>query len=109
MNRNLWNPFDKNNEKILGCTTVNRIYITPVGDVLVCPYIHIKIGSVWENSLKEITDNGFKIKHFKNHSNLCLAGEDTNFIKKFMTGKKGQSIFNPVNAKDVFTQEDYID
>ena len=109
MNRNLWNPFDKNNEKILGCTTVNRIYITPLGDVLVCPYIHIKIGSVWENSLKEITDNGFKIKHFKNHSNLCLAGEDTNFIKKFMTGKKGQSIFNPVNAKDVFTQEDYID
>ena len=33
MNRNLWNPFDKNNEKILGCTTVNRIYITPIGDV----------------------------------------------------------------------------
>ena len=30
LNRNLWNPFDKNHEKILGCTTVNRIYITPV-------------------------------------------------------------------------------
>jgi hypothetical protein len=59
--------------------------------------------------MKEISDNGFKINHFINHSNLCLAGEDTNFIKKFMTGKKGQSIFNPVNAKDVFTQEDYID
>ena len=23
--RNIWNPFDKNHEKILGCTTVNRI------------------------------------------------------------------------------------
>ena len=22
--RNIWNPFDKNNEKILGCTTVNQ-------------------------------------------------------------------------------------
>ncbi len=108
MNRNLWNPFDRNNEKILGCTTVNRIYITPVGDVLVCPYIHIKIGNVWENSLKEITENGFKIKHFKNHSSLCLAGEDTNFIKKFMTGRKKQSIFHPVDAKDAFTEEDYV-
>ena len=108
MNRNLWNPFDKNNEKILGCTTVNRIYITPIGDVLVCPYIHIKIGSVWENSLKEITEKGFKIKHFRNHSDLCLAGEDTNFIKKFMTGRKKQSIFHPVDANDLFSKEDYV-
>ena len=35
--RNLWNPFDRGNEKILGCTTVNRLYITTLGDVLVCP------------------------------------------------------------------------
>jgi len=75
--------------------------------VLVCPYVHIKIGNVYENSLKEITDYGFRIKHFKNHSSLCLAGEDTNFIKKFMTGKK-QSIFNPIEAKDAFSKEDYI-
>ena len=27
--RNIWNPFDRNHEKILGCTTVNRLYITP--------------------------------------------------------------------------------
>ena len=28
--RNIWNLFDRNNEKILGCTTVNRLYITPL-------------------------------------------------------------------------------
>ena len=32
--RNIWNPFDKTHEGILGCTTVNRLYITPIGDVL---------------------------------------------------------------------------
>ena len=79
--------FDKNNEKILGCTTVNRVYITPIGDVLVCPYVHIKIGNIFEKSLKEIIDHGFSIKYFRNHSNLCLAGEDKEFISKFMTKK----------------------
>ncbi len=105
--RNIWNPFDKNNEKILGCTTVNRLYVTPIGDVLVCPYVHIKIGNIFEQSLKEIVDYGFSIKYFKNHSDLCLAGEDKSFIEKFMT-KSGQSIFKPALAKDIFSEEDFV-
>ena len=105
--RNIWNPFDKNNEKILGCTTVNRLYITPIGDVLVCPYVHIKIGNIFEKSLKEIVDYGFSIKYFRNHSDLCLAGEDKEFIKKFMT-KSGQTIFKPAEAKDIFSKNDFV-
>jgi len=104
--RNIWNPFDKNNEKILGCTTVNRVYITPIGDVLVCPYVHIKIGNIYKQSLKEIIDHGFSIKYFKNHSDLCLAGEDKSFINKFMT-KEGQTIFNPANSKEIFGPSDF--
>jgi MoaA/NifB/PqqE/SkfB family radical SAM enzyme len=105
--RNLWNPFDKSNEKILGCTTVNRLYITPLGDVLVCPYVHIKIGNIIKDNLKDIVEKGFKIKYFNNHSSLCLAGEDVSFINKFMT-KPGQSIFNPSIAEEIFQKEDYI-
>ena len=105
--RNMWNPFDKNHEKILGCTTVNRLYITPIGDVLVCPYVHIKIGNIFESSLKEIVDYGFSIKYFRNHSDLCLAGEDKEFIKKFMT-KSGQTIFKPALAKDIFSKDDFV-
>lgn len=106
--RNLWNPFDKNYEQVLGCNTVNRLYITPLGDVLVCPYVHIKIGNVYEQTLKEISEYGFRIKHFREYSPLCLAGEKTEFIKKFMSFE-GQSIFNPALAKDIFTKEDYVD
>ena len=105
--RNIWNPFDKNHEKILGCTTrLNRIYVTPIGDVLVCPYVHIKIGNIFEKPLKEIIDYGFRIKHFRNHSDLCLAGEDKEFIKKYMT-KSGQTIFKPALAKDIFSEDDF--
>ena len=105
--RNLWNPFDKNYEAVLGCNTVNRMYITPIGDVLVCPYVHIKIGNVYEQSLEEIRDYGFKIKYFNEYSSLCLAGENTEFIQKYMSFKE-QSIFNPAIAQEIFTEDDYV-
>ncbi len=106
--RNIWNPFDRGYEKVLGCNTVNRLYITPLGDVLVCPYVHVKIGNVYEQSLKEISEYGFTIGRFHDHSSLCLAGEDREFVSKYMQ-HKGQSIFNPKHAKDLFTKpEDYV-
>ncbi len=105
--RNLWNPFDKEYEKILGCTTVNRLYISPLGDVLVCPYVHIKIGNILEQSLQEIVDHGFSIKYFRNYSKLCLAGEDKSFVSKFMMNED-QSIFKPSEAKDIFQESDYV-
>jgi MoaA/NifB/PqqE/SkfB family radical SAM enzyme len=108
LTRNLWNPFDNKYEKIMGCTTVNRVYITALGDVLACPYVHIKIGNVFEKTLKEITDYGFTIKYFRNHSSLCLAGEDLNFIKKF-NSTPGKTIFNPVKAEEIFSKEDFVD
>ena len=45
---------------------------------------------------------GFSIKHFRNHSDLCLAGEDLNFIKNF-NSSKGKSIFKPVEANKIFS------
>ena len=105
--RNLWNPFDREREGVLGCNTVNRLYITPAGDVLVCPYVHIKIGNVKEQSLAEISKKGFSVKHFRNYSSKCLAGEDKDFVKKFMS-KEGTTIFNPALADDIFGPEDFV-
>lgn len=105
--RNIWNPFDKTHEKSIGCTTVNRLYITPIGDVLACPYVHIKVGNVLEQSLKEIVEFGFSIKHFNEHSPICLAGENREFVSKYMS-TAGQSIFKPANAKDIFDENDFI-
>ena len=48
-----------------------------------------------------------KLNTLRNHSDLCLAGEDKEFIKKFMT-KSGQTIFKPALAKDIFSKDDYI-
>jgi MoaA/NifB/PqqE/SkfB family radical SAM enzyme len=106
--RNIWNPFGKDNEAILGCNTVNRIYITPLGDVLVCPYVHIKIGNVYEQTLREITEFGFSIKYFREHSDLCLAGEDRDFVARFLQRDK-TSIFKPLDAHEIFSDEDFVE
>jgi hypothetical protein len=75
--------------------------------VLVCPYVHIKIGNIYEQSLKEITEYGFSIKRFNNFSAKCLAGEDKEFNAKYMQFP-GQSIFKPAKAEDIFTANDFI-
>lgn len=102
----MWNPFDKEKEKLLGCNCVNRIYVTPKGDIFPCPFLHIKIGNIYKQSLKEIVEYGFSIKHFRNYNNLCLSGEDREFIKKYL--RKEMSIFNPLDAREIFTEEDYV-
>ena len=106
--RNLWNPLDRKYEGVLGCNTVNRLYVTPLGDVLVCPYVHIKIGNIYEQSLREISQYGFSIKHFRNYSAKCLAGEDKEFNSTFMQ-YPGQSIFNPAKAKEIFPSSDFLE
>ena len=102
--RNLWDPFDKNYESVIGCNTVNRMYITPLGDVLSCPYVHIN-GNVYENTLKEISEYGFSFKRFREYSSLCLAGEDQGLLKTLC--QKGTSIFKPVDASEIFPKDHY--
>lgn len=102
----MWNPFDKNKEQLLGCNCVNRIYVTPIGDVFPCPFLHIKIGNINEQSLKEIIEYGQSIKYFNEYNDKCLVGEDKEFIKKFM--KNDMSVFNPLIAKDIFSKDDYV-
>jgi hypothetical protein len=55
---------------------------------------------VKEQPLKEIVEQGFNFKHFREHSSLCLAGEDKEFISKYMTSE-GQSIFKPTPVQDL--------
>ena len=70
-------------------------------------HVHIKIGNVYENTLEEIRDYGFSIKHCNQYSSLCLAGEDTEFIQKYMSFE-GQSIFDPAIAQEIFNKDDFV-
>lgn len=100
MVRDLWDPFDRKQEKILGCNAGNILYITPWGDVLPCPFIHIKLGNIYENSLEDIVKYTFSLNEFSEYSEKCLAGEDREFVKKYMNGNI--STENPARAEELF-------
>ena len=66
-----------------GCGAVKEIlYLTPYGDVLACPFIHISLGNIFEEGLKSIRENALRDKYFRNYHRLCLAAEDEGFMKK---------------------------
>lgn len=101
-----WDMYDSKKERISGCWTVNRTYITPLGDVLVCPYINIKIGNIKEQSFREILDYGFSIKYFGEYSPICISAHNRAFREKFLPD--AGNIFSPIDAHEIFGAEDYI-
>lgn len=102
----IWNEFDRKKEKISGCWALNRMFITPLGDVLPCPFINIKIGNIHEQSLKEILEYGFSIKYFGGYSPVCLAAQNRKFREKYLDGC-GTSMFKPALAADIFNDDDF--
>jgi MoaA/NifB/PqqE/SkfB family radical SAM enzyme len=88
-----------------GCVRSN-LHLTQYGDILPCGFIHISLGSIFEEKLGDILKRGVSIKHFHNYNPLCLSGEDRNFIQKYMTKFYGKPL--PVHWSEVFTEGDFI-
>ena len=93
----------------LGCIAVKRmISITQYGDVLPCPYMHLSLGNVFKEPLKDIIARGMNIKYFGKHVNTCLIAESRPFIDKYIAGRiYGKPL--PVPWNEVFLKEDLID
>ncbi|MFA9376889.1 MAG: radical SAM/SPASM domain-containing protein [Lachnotalea sp.] len=101
-----WDFYDPKKERISGCWAMNRIFVTPKGDVLPCPFINITMGNVKEKTLSEILDYGFSIKYFGEYSPVCIAAQNRSFREKYLGGST--SLFEPAKAKEVFSDIDFI-
>ena len=89
------------------CGAVKKLlFVTKYGDVLPCGFIHISIGNIFEESLKDIIARGASIKFFAHRTPKCLSGENRYFIKHYMSKFYGKPI--PVSYRAVFTDDDYI-
>ena len=56
----------------------------------------------------EIVDYGFtSIKHFRSHSDLCLAGEDKSFIRNLLIIKVKQFL-NQLKLRNIFPKDDFV-
>ena len=91
----------------LGCIAMKRmISVTKYGDVMPCPYIHVSIGYVFEEPLKDIIDRGMNIKWFGKHVNTCLIAESRPFIDKYIVPTYSKEL--PVPMDEIFTENDMI-
>jgi MoaA/NifB/PqqE/SkfB family radical SAM enzyme len=91
-----------------GCGALKKCFhITQYGDVLICVFMHITIGNTFNDPLRTIVERGMKIKYIKNFSPICLAGEDRNFITKYMANFYGKPL--PVDYREIFDDDDYIE
>ncbi len=90
----------------MGCIAVKGMFsVTQYGDVLPCPYIHISLGNVFEEPLKDIIQRGLNIKYFGEYVDTCTIAEDRNFINNYVVKKiYGKPL--PVPCSEVFTDED---
>jgi MoaA/NifB/PqqE/SkfB family radical SAM enzyme len=79
----------QSNWTIDGCGALKeKVYISPYGDVLPCPFIHISFGNVLEESLETIWRRGIQLKAMKEYPHVCLAAEDKLFLSYLDVAKK---------------------
>lgn len=85
-----------------GCGAVKEIlYITPYGDVLACPFIHISLGNIMKESINTIRGRGLKNNFFNKYYNQCLAAEEGPFMKNIISRIYGYKNI-PVPYSEVF-------
>jgi MoaA/NifB/PqqE/SkfB family radical SAM enzyme len=90
----------------MGCIAVKGMFtVTQYGDVLPCPYMHISIGNIFLEQLKDIIKRGMQYKYFGEKVDICTIAQDLHFFKNFLESK----IYNkkiPVSCFDIFTDGD---
>ena len=86
-----------------GCPAgVEKVYITPYGDVIPCPFIHVSFGNVKDSSLLEIVDKMRNVQYFNKYQKICIAAEDPFFQKNVLSRLDTFNCPLPVPHKKVF-------
>lgn len=69
-----------------GCGAVKEIlYVTPYGDVLACPFLHIGLGNIFDEPIATIRARALQNKYFAVYHPKCLASTDAEFIEKYLS------------------------
>lgn len=89
-----------------GCGAVKEVlYITPYGDVLPCPFLHISLGNVLCVPLQRIRERGLGQPIFSEYRAKCLASEDKDFIERYLAAIAGKKNL-PIELSDMFPGSD---
>lgn len=80
-----------------GCPAAREaIYVTPAGEVMSCPFIHVSLGNVRKESLGDILVRAQKTYPFFTAGvTQCLAAQDRGFMDEFMRPLAGRKLPAP--------------
>lgn len=91
----------------LGCIAVKRmVSITRYGDLMPCPWIHIGMGNIFNEPLKDILARSMSIKFFGNRQDTCLGSVEGEFMEDYLNKIDGKPM--PVPYPEVFSERDVI-
>lgn len=69
-----------------GCpAAMEKVYITPYGDVLPCPFIHVSFGNMRTEKLSDIVMRMRKNSFFEGYPEICVAAEDVCFHREVLS------------------------
>lgn len=84
-----------------GCPAATEsIYITPYGDVLPCPFIHISAGNIHDESLAAILERAVNYYH---NQPKCLISENRQFIDQYIKITQEPELPLPPGSMDSIT------
>jgi len=90
----------------IGCGAAKEIlYLTPYGDVLVCPFLHVAFGNVFEDGLATIRTRALRVPQLAVYHQKCLASTDAEFIERHLS-KTFHAEKLPLRWDEVFGPED---
>ncbi len=90
------------NYRRYGCGAMKEIlYLTPYGDVLACPFLHISFGKAPDEPVAKIRSRGLQNPYLKSYWPVCLAAADPGFREKVLAQiKAGRPLPVPAGELD---------
>jgi MoaA/NifB/PqqE/SkfB family radical SAM enzyme len=69
-----------------GCGAAKEIlYLTPYGDVLACPFLHISFGNVFDDSVETIRSRALENPYLDHYHDKCLVSTDREFVERYLS------------------------
>ncbi|MBU1169617.1 MAG: radical SAM protein [Proteobacteria bacterium] len=88
-----------------GCGAAKEIlYMTPYGDVLTCPFLHISPGNIFDETVGVVRQRALRSSWFSEYHPECLASTDKEFIDNYLSKTFGQEQL-PLDWDTVFPTE----
>lgn len=85
-----------------GCGAAKEIlYLTPYGDVLACPFMHIAFGNVLHEDVAGIRMRMLENPYLATYHDKCLVSTDAEFIERYLSKTFGRKDL-PLAAEEVF-------